>query len=113
MAKKQIEMTQPMIDQYGQINGDNDIVHYDHQYAVERGFRGTLAHGPHLMAYAAEVGAMDFGRDWFFAGEISVKWIAPVCPGDKVEVEIMKDGTLNAKVDTGTFMVGRAGLRHE
>ena len=107
---KEVRVTQATIDQYGRINGDNDIIHYDHAYAVERGFRGTLAHGLMVMAYAAELGARRHGADWFTKGEIEVKWIGPVCPGDNLLVALNDDGQINADVGEGPVMVGRAAL---
>jgi acyl dehydratase len=103
-------MTQAKIDRYGRINGDNDIIHYDHDYAVRRGFRGTLAHGPHNMAPAAELGAQKFGPDWFTRGRLFVKWIGPVCPGDEQVTTLGEDGAIQAMVDESVVMVGRVEL---
>ncbi len=108
---KTVTMTQAMIDRYGRINGDNDIIHYDHDYAVQRGFRGTLAHGLHMTAYAAEVAARLHGRDWYYRGEIATKWIGPTCPGDTVEVAIAADGTIDAAGPDGPIIAGTAKLR--
>jgi acyl dehydratase len=108
---KTVVMTQAMIDRYGRINGDNDIIHYDHDYAVARGFRGTLAHGLHMTGYAAEVAAQTHGADWFYHGEISTKWIAPTCPGDTVEIALGPDGTIRAEGPDGPIIAGYAKLR--
>ena len=106
--KTSFEMTQALIDQYGRINGDNDIIHYDHDYAVKRGFRGTLAHGMHVMGCAVDLAAREYGPAFFRGGEVSVKWIAPVCPGDLLEVELGPDGTVTATVPSGKAMIGEA-----
>jgi acyl dehydratase len=111
MLKHAVNMTQAKIDRYGQINGDYDIIHYDHDYAVRRGFRGTLAHGPHNMAPAAELGARAYGREWFYRGRLSVKWIGPVCPGDTQVTTLDPQGAIQAKVGDGVVMVGHAVLR--
>lgn len=108
--KKTITMTQPLIDQYGRINGDNDIIHYDHDYAVAAGFRGTLAHGMHILGIAGELAARQYGADWHRRGEISVKWVAPVCPGDVTEIEVADEGTAKARNQLGDTMVGHAKL---
>ena len=108
--KKEVHVTQTTIDDYGRINGDNDIIHYDHAYALERGFRGTLAHGLMVMAYAAELGAKRHGADWFRSGEIEVKWIGPVCPGDDLSVVLDDNGPINATVGEGPVMFGHAAL---
>jgi acyl dehydratase len=100
-----------MIDRYGKINGDNDIIHYDHDYAVKRGFRGTLLHGPHMTAFGAELAAKRFGKDWHYRGRLYTRWVGPVCPGDRFEVELADDGTLSARVGEQKAMTGSASLR--
>ena len=109
--KQTREITQEMIDRYGRINGDNDIIHYDHAYAVKRGFRGTLLHGPHMSAFAAELGAKRFGKDWHYHGKLYTRWVGPVCPGDTFEVELAEDGTVDARVGAQKAMTGTATLR--
>ncbi|MGE0875577.1 MAG: MaoC family dehydratase [Burkholderiales bacterium] len=109
--KRTLHITQEMIDGYGRINGDNDIIHYDHDYAVKRGFRGTLLHGPHMSAFAADLGARRFGKDWLTQGRLHTKWIGPVCPGDEFEVELADDGSIDARVGEQRAMVGTATLR--
>lgn len=111
IIEHRVEMTQAKIDRYGRINGDNDIIHYDHEYAVARGFAGTLAHGPHNMAPAAELGLCRHGADWFTQGRLRVRWIGPVMPGDVQVTVLAEDGTLEARVDERVVMVGSAVLR--
>ncbi len=108
--RREVPQTQAMIDRYGRINGDNDIIHYDHDYAVKRGFRGTLNHGMMTMGYIAELGARKFGRDWFYGGELYVKWTGPVCPGDKLVIEVEEDGRTRAEVEAGPVATGKMGL---
>jgi len=36
-SKRRIPQTQEMFDNYGQLNGDNDILHYDDAFAKARG----------------------------------------------------------------------------
>lgn len=109
--KKTVKMTQDMIDTYGRINGDNDILHYNHDYAISMGFRGTLAHGLHVMGMASDLAARKYGKDWHHQGELYVKWVAPVCPGDELQVEITDDGQAMARNQLGDTMIGHAKLR--
>jgi acyl dehydratase len=112
--KKTIRITQKMIDDYGVINGDNDILHYDDAYARERGFRGTLAHGLMVLGYAVEMATRKYGKDWIYRGEIEVKFVGPTCPGDDLEVAIPDNGNgdVVAKVaQAGETMVGKLHLR--
>jgi len=102
---------QEVIDRYGRINGDNDIIHYDEAYAAARGFRGTLAHGLMVMGYAAEFGARRYGADWHRRGSLSVVWTAPVCPGDTVTVTADDAGELSGSVQSGHVLAGKLALR--
>src|SRR6185295_11850490 len=99
--KREIVITQAKIDLYGKINGDNDIIHYDHDYALKRGFRGTLVHGPHLSAFVGDLAVKKYGKDWFYRGRMETKWVAPVCPGDTLLVELHDDGTVSESVAAG------------
>ena len=106
--KRDIEITQAKIDGYGAINGDYDIVHYDHDYALQRGFRGTLVHGPHLSAFVCDLALKTYGDSWFTKGRLRTKWIAPVCPGDLLTVALEKDGAVMETVGGNPVVVGVA-----
>lgn len=108
--QRKYEITQEMIDRYGVINGDNDILHYDHDYAVERGFRGTLAHGLMVSGYAVDMACQKWGRDFFYNGVIDVRFRGPMIPGDEVTIEI-GPGELNATTPAGEAITGEIGLR--
>ena len=108
--KRDIPITQNMSDGYGRINGDNDIIHYDHDYALKRGFRGTLLHGPHMTAFAAELGARYYGTEWLKRGHIHTKWVGPSCPGDIFSVALDESGTLEAVSGGEVVLVGSATL---
>lgn len=111
--KSETRITQEMIDRYGRINGDNDIIHYDHDYAVARGFRGTLLHGPHMTAFCAELGAQKFGSDWLYRGRLHTKWIGPSCPGDVFIATLHEDGNLEAQSGGQVAVVGSARLAED
>ncbi len=108
--KREIPVTQAIIDGYGRINGDNDIIHYDHAYAVQRGFRGTLLHGPHMTAFGAELGARQYGKEWLTRGRLHTKWVGPSCPGDTFAVQLDASGKLEATSGDVLAMVGEATL---
>ncbi len=103
-----IHQTQEMIDRYGHLNGDNDIIHYDRDYALARGFRDTLNHGMMTLGYIADMGAERFGRDWFYAGTLEVKWIDAVCPGEDLVVTD-EDGHITCRVDDSVVATGSIG----
>ena len=105
-----VRITQAKIDAYGHFNGDNDIVHYDEAYAKARGFRGTLAHGLHSLAFAADLGMRRYGPRWLTDGRVTVKWTGAVCPGDELQITLEEDGTLRATVGDEVVMVGEVSL---
>lgn len=108
--EKKFTFSQKLIDDYGKLNGDNDIIHYDDAYARQRGFRATLAHGPHVMGIAAEMAARKFGRDWHYNGVIDVKFIGPTYPEEVITITIDDDGTVTAKSPTSINFVGKLSL---
>jgi acyl dehydratase len=108
--QREIPIDQAKIDLYGKINGDNDIIHYDHEYCLKRGFRGTLVHGPHLSAFVCDLAMKKYGKDWFYRGKLHTKWIGPVCPGDNLIVELKDDGSVVERVKDEVTVIGRAVL---
>jgi len=108
--EKRILVTQEMIDNYGKLNGDNDIIHYDVEYAKKRGYRDTLAHGPMVMGYAAELAARKYGKEWHLRGSIEVKFVAPTYPNEELVVTIDDDGTVTARTADALNVVGKAVL---
>jgi len=109
--EKRIFITQAMIDQYGVLNGDNDIIHYDIDYARQRGYKDTLAHGPMVMGYAVELAARMYGDAWHRRGEIEVKFVAPTYPNEELVVSIDDGGNVVAKAGETINVVGSARLR--
>lgn len=109
--KKDFHITQEMIDRYGEINGDNDIIHYDVEYARNRGFKAPIAHGLMVQGYASALGAEMYGAQWFTRGEIEVKFVGPLYPDETITVEIDDEGRLNVSAGERTCIVGSARLR--
>jgi acyl dehydratase len=109
-VEKTIPQTQKMFDNYGKLNGDNDILHYDDAFAKQRGFRGTLGHGLMYTGYVCDLAAKKYGRDWFYRGRLTVKYVRPVCPGDNLVVSIEPDGATQCKSQFDTTLVGSASL---
>ncbi|MBL0422667.1 hypothetical protein JI739_20200 [Ramlibacter sp. AW1] len=111
MIEKTILQTQAMFDNYGKLNGDNDILHYDDAFAKARGFRGTLGHGLMYTAYVSNLAARKFGKRWHYDGQLTVKFVAGVCPGDQLRVTLADDGAAKCESQFATTLVGSATLR--
>jgi 3-hydroxybutyryl-CoA dehydratase len=85
-------ITQDLINRYGELNGDNDQLHYDADYARACGFRGTIAHGLMLLGVVSESAAGKFGPEWFEGGHVSMKWVEPTYAGDELAVALDEAG---------------------
>lgn len=110
-VSKTVPQTQDMFDNYGKLNGDNDIIHYDDAFAKARGFRGTLGHGLMYTAYVCDLAARKYGAaEWARGGRLTVKYVRGVCPGDNLEVAIEEDGKVECKSQFDTTLVGSATL---
>lgn len=90
-------ISQPMIDRYGRLNGDNNLMHYKKEFAQQYGFRDTLAHGLMTFGFISEVMTQFLGRGWVSHGKVNVAFVAPVHPGDTVTA----GGRVKEKVPEG------------
>src|SRR5262249_12293399 len=77
-------ISQPMIDNYGRVNGDNNLMHYDREFARTRGYKDAIAHGLMTFAFVSEMLSRYFGPCWVQGSTIRVKFVAPVYPGDVI-----------------------------
>jgi acyl dehydratase len=78
------DICQSMIDRYGRVNGDSNLMHYDRAFARARGYRDAIAHGLMTFAFVSEMLGRYFGPCWTRGGKVRVKFIAPVYPGDTI-----------------------------
>jgi acyl dehydratase len=93
-----IAISQDLIDWYGRLNGDHDVVHYDAGYAAALGYRAPIDHGLMHAAYASEMLCQAFGMRWLSGGRYAVKWTAPVYPGE-VLFPIAEAGAVESAAD--------------
>jgi acyl dehydratase len=77
-----LRMSQALIDWYGRLNGDHDVVHYDEPYAHALGYRAPIAHGLMIAGYLSELLRAAFDLRWLAGGALAIKWSAPVYPDD-------------------------------
>lgn len=73
-----------MVDQYGQLNGDRNMIHYDRTYALKAGFSDRVVHGAITVAMVHEACREYFGASWFTRGRLQVKFVAPVLVGETI-----------------------------
>ena len=60
--------------------------------------------------YVADLAAKKYGRDWHYRGELTVKFVGPVCPGDQLKIMLSDDGKAECASQFGTTLVGTAKL---
>ena len=83
-ASLEREVTQDVINTFADASGDFNPVHVDPAFAASTMFKGTIAHGMLSAAYiSAVLGTQLPGPGSIYMGQ-SLKFRAPVRPGDKV-----------------------------
>ena len=83
-ASQEHEVTQEVIDSFALASGDHNPVHVNPEFAAGTLFKGTIAHGMLSAAYiSAVLGTQLPGPGAIYTAQ-SLKFRAPVRPGDKV-----------------------------
>lgn len=111
--QKSFTVTQNMINAYSELNGDDEAIHLSQDYATSKGFRNTLLHGLYMMGMACDLATDLYGPSFLSNGELYVKWIAPACAGDDLNIAIEDDGQITADNQLGRTMIGHAVLQSD
>ncbi len=83
-ATMEREVTQEVINLFAEVSGDYNPVHVDPEFAATSQFKGVIAHGILSAAYISTVlGTQLPGPGSIYMGQ-TLKFRAPVRPGDKV-----------------------------
>lgn len=77
-------ITQEVIERYAEASGDFNPIHIDPEFARRAGLGGTIAHGMLTLAYLSQMLMEFFGEGWVQGGHLSVTFLAPVRPGDRI-----------------------------
>lgn len=78
-------VTTRQIVMYAGASGDFNPIHYDHVAAQQAGLGGVIAHGMLNMGFAAQL-VGDAFSEYGWVQEIGARFMAPVRPGDAVEL---------------------------
>jgi acyl dehydratase len=79
--------TQRTVDAWAELSGDHNPLHVDPDYAAGTRFGGTIAHGPHTLAYMQRAMVELLGERWLHGGKLeAVRFTAPVRPGHEYRV---------------------------
>jgi 3-hydroxybutyryl-CoA dehydratase len=77
-------VTYKTIQQYEEILGIGNPLHFDEEYARGTPFGGIIAHGMMGLAYVSEMMSQAFGKGWHEGGELDATFVLPVRPGDTI-----------------------------
>ncbi len=80
------EISQENINLYAEASKDFNPIHIDEEFAKNTPLGGTIAHGMLILAYASQMMASNFGRDWLTTGKLNVRFKNPAHPGDTVTI---------------------------
>jgi len=111
------EITDLDIELFAQVSTDRNPVHLDDAYAMDTIFEGRIAHGMLTAGLiSAVIGEQLPGHGTVYLGQ-SLKFLAPVRPGDTVraEVEVMAIDYAKRRVtlDTRCLVDGKPVLKGE
>lgn len=117
MRSLQKEITDLDIELFAQISTDHNPVHLDDAYAMDTIFEGRIAHGMLTAGLiSAVIGEQLPGHGTVYLGQ-SLKFLAPVRPGDMVtaEVEVVAIDYAKRRVtlDTRCLVGGKPVLKGE
>lgn len=76
--------TQDMVNRYGRVNDDRNLIHYDAEAARRAGFERPVVHGAIVAALLSEACRDFFGRGWLDSGRLKVAFIKPVLVDEAV-----------------------------
>lgn len=111
------EVTDLDIELFAQVSTDHNPVHLDDEYAMDTIFEGRIAHGMLTAGLlSAVIGEQLPGHGTVYLGQ-SLKFLAPVRPGDVVtaEVEVLDIDYAKRRVrlDTRCLVDGKPVLKGE
>lgn len=78
--------TAEMVELYGQVNGDRNMIHYDETAARAAGFPRPIAHGALAVAVVTQACRDYWGSAWFTTGRLSIRLLRPSFVGEAVTV---------------------------
>ncbi|SIO45451.1 3-hydroxybutyryl-CoA dehydratase [Rhodovulum sp. ES.010] len=111
------EVTDRDIELFAEVSTDRNPVHLDEDYAMETIFEGRIAHGMLTAGLiSAVIGEQLPGHGTIYMGQ-SLKFLAPVRPGDvvvaEVEVVAIDYGKRRVTLDTRCLVDGKPVLKGE
>lgn len=73
--------TQEMVNLYGEVNEDRNLLHYEVEAARKAGFPAPLVHGAMVAALLSEACHRHYGKAWHTAGRLKITFVKPLFVG--------------------------------
>lgn len=110
-------VTDEDIEMFAQVSTDHNPVHLDEDYAQDTIFQGRIAHGMLTAGLiSAVIGEQLPGHGTVYMGQ-SLKFLAPVRPGDRVTAEVtvldIDHSKRRVQLDTRCLVGGKPVLKGE
>ena len=110
-------VTDEDIEMFAKVSTDHNPVHLDDDYAQDTIFQGRIAHGMLTAGLiSAVIGEQLPGHGTVYMGQ-SLKFLAPVRPGDRVTAEVtvldIDHGKRRVQLDTRCLVDGKPVLKGE
>ena len=107
---KTFSIAQTQIDAYADVADDHNPLHLNAEFARQRGFEGTIAHGLLTLGLISAALADEWGATWAESGRLDVRLAAPVLSGSEVTLEVTSaEAPTNDRADFE--LVARVGER--
>jgi acyl dehydratase len=95
MPARSRAITQKLMIDFTETVGFRNPIHYGGDFAARSAYGGPIASGPLLLCLLDDVMISQFGDHWFASGALSVAFVGPVRPEDRV--------TVNATVSSAEY----------
>ncbi len=83
------EVTDRVIELFGEATGDRNPLHFDEAFAATTPYQGRVAHGALLAGFVSAVLANELPGPGVVARELSIRFKRPVRPGDVVVSKVV------------------------
>ena len=110
-----LTVSEDEINQYAAITDDYNPIHLDADFAGRTPMGGVIAHGTMSLGLIWQMLRRNFGGERLATAELSIRFVRPVRPGDRVSAggQPAEDGSISVWVrnqDGAEVIVGSARL---
>ena len=81
------KVTEEMMVAFGELSGDYNPVHIDHNHATDKGFRGRVVYGGLIIAQISRMIGMEFPIDNMLWNGLKIDFIKPLMIGSNATIE--------------------------